>query len=92
VSEQKDKDTESRDRARRDRERQRKEKAQREQQEQQHKRQQEIGIEPSPPPYEVPETPLERLGPGFAYMFGVVGAAFLLNLLVMVLIAGGNGG
>jgi hypothetical protein len=65
---------------------------QRAQQQRTHDQQRDLGIEPSPPPYEVPETPLERLGPGFAYLFGVIGGALLLNLLVMVLLAGANGG
>jgi hypothetical protein len=74
------------------RKRQADEQRQREQQQRQHEVQEELGIAPSPPPYEVPETPLERLGPGFAYMLGIVGGAFLLNLLVLVGIAASNGG
>jgi hypothetical protein len=72
-------------------ERQAEERRQRKQQQRQHEVQEELGIEPSPPPYEVPESPLERLGPGFAYMLGIVGGAFLLNLLVLVVIAASNG-
>jgi hypothetical protein len=66
--------------------------AQRRQQERQHREQERSGFRPSPPPYEVPETPLERLGPGFAYLLGVVAGAFLLNLLLLAWIAASNGG
>lgn len=72
--------------------RRRAESEQRRQQERQHREQEASGIRPSPPPYEVPETPLERLGPGFGYMLGVVGGAFLLNLLLLAWIAAANGG
>jgi hypothetical protein len=73
-------------------ERRSEEEEQRKQQERQHEEQERSGIRPSPPPYEVPETPLERLGPGLGYLFGVVGGAFLLNLAILALMAGSNGG
>jgi hypothetical protein len=68
------------------------EEAQREQQRRQHRLQQDSGIVPSPPPYEVPETPLERLGPGFGYLLGVIAAAFLVNLAILWAIALQAGG
>jgi hypothetical protein len=83
---------ERRSAAAQDEARQREEREQRKQQKRQQDQQEASGIRPSPPPYEVPETPLERLGPGMAYLFGVIGGAFLLNLALLVLIAGGNGG
>lgn len=46
----------------------------------------------SPPPYEAPETRLERLGPGLGYMAAVVGGALILNLLILAAIAAGAGG
>lgn len=64
---------------------------QRRQQEARRRVEREVGIEPSPPPYESAETPLERLGPGFAYLGGVIGGAFLLNKLLLLLIAVSNG-
>lgn len=73
-------------------EQEQREQRQRDQQKKQHQRQQEIGIEPSPPPYEVAETPLEKLGPGFAYLLGVVAGAFLLNMVVLLAIAGSASG
>ena len=65
---------------------------QRRQQRRQQQEQRRSGIRPSPPPYEVPETPLERLDLGMGYMFGVVAGAFLLNLAILVVIAAVNGG
>jgi hypothetical protein len=65
---------------------------QRAQMREQQKTQKEQGTEQSPPPYEVPETPLERLDLGLAYLAGVIGGGFLLNFLVIVVIAGANGG
>ena len=75
-----------------DERRQAAEAAQRRQQERQHAQQERSGILPSPPPYEVPETPLERLDLGLGYMAAVVGGAFLLNLAILALIAALNGG
>jgi hypothetical protein len=69
-----------------------KESEQRRQQREQQQQQEEHGIRPSPPPYEVAETPLERLDLGLAYMFGIVAASFLVNLLILALIAAQNGG
>lgn len=79
------------DRAR-DRARKTDEAKQRQQQQEQQEHQRQQGTQFSPPPYEVPETPLERLGPGFGYLFGVLGGAFLLNLLVLAVISGSSGG
>jgi hypothetical protein len=50
------------------------------------------GTELSPPPYEAPETPLERLDLGLGYLALVIGGGFVLNLLVIAVIAGANGG
>ena len=66
--------------------------AERRQAKRQQQEQERQGIEFSPPPYEAPETLLERLGPGLGYLFLVLAGAFVLNLLVIVLIAGANGG
>ena len=73
-------------------ERRKEEAEQRKQQLRQQKEQERSGIRPSPPPYEVPETPLERLDLGLSYMFGVVAGAFLLNLAILAVIAASNGG
>jgi hypothetical protein len=53
--------------------------------------QQALRIAPAPPPYESAETPLERLGPGFAYLGGVIGGAFILNLFLLAIIAASHG-
>ena len=89
MSERDDKATGTRER---DQEREQAKQRQRDQQERQHKRQEEAGIQPSPPPYEVPETTLERLGPGFAYLLGIIAGGFLLNLIILWVIAASNGG
>ena len=68
------------------------EEKQREQQRKQYQKQEQEAIQAAPPPYEVPETPLERLGPGFAYMAAWVGGAALLNVLLLGVIASRAGG
>lgn len=70
----------------------REEEQQRRDQRKQQRQQEKLGIRPAPPPYEAPETALERLGPGFGYLAAVIGGAFLLNLVVLVVIAGNAGG
>lgn len=76
--------------ARRVREQVRLEEAQRK-----HKRQQlaqQSKEQMSPPPFEVPETTLEGLGPGFGYLGAVIGGSFLLNLALIAILAAANGG
>jgi len=65
---------------------------QRQQEKQRQKEEVEQGTQFSPPPFEAPETPLERLDAGLGYLFAWVGGALLVNFLVLVLIAASAGG
>lgn len=89
---EREKERAEREKQRAERAHDRQEAAERAQQKRQQRRQDELGIEQSPPPYEVPETPLERLGAGFGYMGAWIGGALVLNLLILALIAAQAGG